>query len=78
MAALVVRVGEEGRRSLAGDRPGVGRDRERRQLAELGVDDVEAVGGDVGPIRRGTLWESTAIPELRGQAERLATVVAAS
>ncbi|HEY0414752.1 MAG TPA: FAD/NAD(P)-binding protein [Gaiellaceae bacterium] len=31
----------------------------------------------VGPIRRGTLWESTAIPELRGQAERLAAVVAA-
>lgn len=32
------------------------------------------VGGlyAVGPLRRGTLWESTAIPEIRGEAQRLA------
>lgn len=26
----------------------------------------------IGPLRRGTLWESTAIPEIRGEAQRLA------
>jgi uncharacterized NAD(P)/FAD-binding protein YdhS len=29
----------------------------------------------VGPLRKGTLWESTAIPELRAQAERVAEQV---
>lgn len=31
----------------------------------------------VGPARKGTLWEATAIPEIRGQAAQVATVVAA-
>jgi uncharacterized NAD(P)/FAD-binding protein YdhS len=31
----------------------------------------------LGALRRGTLWESTAIPEIRAQAERLAKLVAA-
>jgi uncharacterized NAD(P)/FAD-binding protein YdhS len=35
--------------------------------------------GDVlfalGALSRGTLWESTAIPEIRAQAERLASVL---
>ena len=26
----------------------------------------------IGPLRRGTLWESTAIPEIRSEAEKLA------
>jgi uncharacterized NAD(P)/FAD-binding protein YdhS len=29
----------------------------------------------LGPLRRGTLWESTAVPELREQAQELATVL---
>ena len=29
----------------------------------------------VGPLRRGTLWESTAVPEIRDQAEQLATLL---
>ena len=30
----------------------------------------------VGPLRRGTLWESTAIPEIRVQAARLGRLLA--
>jgi uncharacterized NAD(P)/FAD-binding protein YdhS len=35
------------------------------------------VGGlfAIGTLRRGTLWESTAVPELRAQAGRLAAVL---
>lgn len=29
----------------------------------------------VGPLRRGTLWESTAVPEIRSQAQQLATLL---
>lgn len=32
----------------------------------------------IGPLRRGTLWESTAVPELRGQALELAKAIAAA
>jgi len=32
----------------------------------------------VGPLRRGRLWESTAIPELRLQAEALGRLLAAA
>jgi uncharacterized NAD(P)/FAD-binding protein YdhS len=31
----------------------------------------------LGPLRRGQLWETTAIPEIRAQAERLALALAA-
>lgn len=31
----------------------------------------------VGPLRRGTLWESTAVPEIRSQAQQLATLLVA-
>ena len=57
------------------------------RIGVLTTDDGALVGGDgspvprlfaVGPIRRGTLWESTAVPELRAQAERLAAFVAAA
>lgn len=53
----------------------------------LGIDatvDGAVVGADgrvvdglyvVGPPRKGTLWESTAIPEIRGQAAQVATAV---
>ncbi|MBO3743179.1 FAD/NAD(P)-binding protein [Actinoplanes flavus] len=49
----------------------------------LGVDtDPDGRAGPglwvIGPLRRGHLWETTAIPEIRGQAERLATAVNAS
>jgi uncharacterized NAD(P)/FAD-binding protein YdhS len=46
--------------------------------------DFETVGRDglrsnlvyaVGPLLRGTLWETTAVPELRGQAMRVAQVL---
>ena len=56
------------------------------RIGVLTADDGALVGADgarvprlfaVGPIRRGTLWESTAVPELRVQAERLAAIVAA-
>lgn len=30
----------------------------------------------VGPLRKGRLWENTAVPELRGEAERMAAAVA--
>ena len=29
----------------------------------------------LGPLRRGTLWESTAIPEIRSEARRLAAML---
>lgn len=29
----------------------------------------------IGPLRRGTLWESTAVPEIRSQAQQLATLL---
>ena len=29
----------------------------------------------LGPLRRGTLWESTAIPEIRSEARRLAALL---
>ena len=29
----------------------------------------------IGPLRRGTLWESTAVPEIRDQAQQLATLL---
>ena len=29
----------------------------------------------IGPLMRGTLWETTAVPELRGQAMRVAQVL---
>ena len=29
----------------------------------------------VGPLRRGTLWESTAVPEIRDQAQQLAMLL---
>ena len=57
------------------------------RIGVLTTDDGALVGVDgcpvprlfaVGPIRRGTLWESTAVPELRAQAERLAAFVAAA
>ena len=53
----------------------------------LGIDataDGSVLGADgrvvdglfvVGPPRKGTLWESTAIPEIRGQAAQVATAV---
>ena len=31
----------------------------------------------LGPLRRGCLWETTAVPEIRGQAERLGRFLAA-
>ena len=54
----------------------------------MGVDTVavsgqitSAAGGPaaglfaIGPLRRGTLWESTAVPEIRSQAQQLATLL---
>jgi uncharacterized NAD(P)/FAD-binding protein YdhS len=29
----------------------------------------------IGPLRRGTLWESTAVPEIRSQAQQLAKLL---
>jgi uncharacterized NAD(P)/FAD-binding protein YdhS len=29
----------------------------------------------IGPLRRGTLWESTAVPEIRSQAQQLARLL---
>lgn len=61
------------------------------RLDELGIgldtrDHGALVGDDgslrpnafaIGPLRRGTLWESTAVPEIRVQAERLALWIGA-
>jgi uncharacterized NAD(P)/FAD-binding protein YdhS len=43
-------------------------------LAVIGADDVESnVLYVIGPILKGTLWETTAVPELRNQSLQLAT-----
>lgn len=61
------------------------------RLDDLGIgldtcEDGALIGGDgtpranafaIGPLRRGTLWESTAVPEIRVQAERLALWIGA-
>jgi uncharacterized NAD(P)/FAD-binding protein YdhS len=53
---------------------GIDTDADTGQLisaSKLPVPDLYAIG----PLRRGTLWESTAIPEIRTEARRLAALL---
>jgi uncharacterized NAD(P)/FAD-binding protein YdhS len=65
----------------------LGRGLVRADSLDMGIevdDDFAAVGADgrwprvlyaLGPLLRGTLWETTAVPELRGQAMRVAQLL---
>ena len=51
------------------------------QSARLDVDSSGRTHGGVwilGPLRRGSAWETTAVPEIRAQARRLALDIAAT
>jgi uncharacterized NAD(P)/FAD-binding protein YdhS len=48
----------------------------------LDVDEESRVSGDprlyaIGPLTRGTFWEIVAVPDIRGQARRVAEAIAA-
>ena len=65
----------------------LGRGLARPDALNLGIDvadDFAVIDGQgepsewlyaIGPVLRGTLWETTAVPELRGQAMRVAQVL---
>jgi len=59
-------------RLIFADRLGIG--------IEVGADDRihgQALAWGIGPVTKGKHWEITAVPDIRGQAERIADSIAA-